>query len=460
MMAMETPAFLASGRSDAEDRLVMADEPLARLQHRGGGELPGMIAIPELLALVRKSRCLGLRLAQTIEAIDGDEVISAWVQIMPDGSPRDGCHIGVGSWNSAPLPPDDPVAAARRVSVINRHLAEISVRLDAEQRLLAVEGTGTDVSEIVAAMQGGIGERWTDFVTIQGSDNGKTPHWRLLNRAWVSFPGSQRRWKATLVPLGLPEPGSAGFHMYLGADEVSTIMEPTTGAGLPDENAGAVVGRDLAPVLRRPIARIIANAETIRTRLAGPLADEYTGYAADIALAGQHLLSLLDDLADLEVVEAADFTTAPDLIDLGDLARRAAGILNVRAQERGITITAPPPHESLAAIGEFRRVLQILLNLINNAIHYSPEGSQVAFHTGGVAGRTRIMVENEGEGLTRQEQARIFDKFERLGRSGDGGSGLGLYISRRLARAMGGDLSVESTPGKGARFTLELPAAE
>ena len=69
-------------------------------------------------------------------------------------------------------------------------------------------------------------------------------------------------------------------------------------------------------------------------------------------------------------------------------------------------------------------------------------------------------VTDQGEGLTREQQARVFDKFERLGRSDDGGSGLGLYISRRLARAMGGDLTVESAPGGGACFILDLPAFE
>ena len=64
---------------------------------------------------------------------------------------------------------------------------------------------------------------------------------------------------------------------------------------------------------------------------------------------------------------------------------------------------------------------------------------------------------DQGQGLSADQQARVFEKFERLGRSGDGGSGLGLYISRRLARAMGGELSVESAPGKGARFTLSVP---
>jgi signal transduction histidine kinase len=213
-------------------------------------------------------------------------------------------------------------------------------------------------------------------------------------------------------------------------------------------------------VLRQPIARIIANAESIRTQLAGPLAEQYSDYAADIAAAGQHLLALIDDLSDLEVVEAEDFSTAPDRVDLADVARRAAGILGVRAQERGIRIAVPEDGEKMPAIGEFRRVLQVLLNLLGNAIRYTPEGSVVSLKLERRKDRARVTVSDRGEGLTPEQQGRAFEKFERLGRSGDGGSGLGLYISRRLARAMHGDLTVKSTPGKGARFTLELPADE
>ena len=211
-------------------------------------------------------------------------------------------------------------------------------------------------------------------------------------------------------------------------------------------------------MLRQPIARIIANAETIRTQLAGPLAEEYSSYAADIATAGEHLLALIDDLADLEVVEDEQFATAPDRIDLADLVRRAAGILGVRAQERGIAIDAPKQGESAAAIGEFRRVLQVLLNLLGNAIRYAPAESEIWLRVESEGDRARITVADQGEGLSEAQQARLFEKFERLGRSGDGGSGLGLYISRRLARAMNGELTVDSAPGQGARFTLELPA--
>ena len=183
-------------------------------------------------------------------------------------------------------------------------------------------------------------------------------------------------------------------------------------------------------------------------------------HAVDLAAAGQHLLALIDDLSDLEIVESDDFVTAPDRIDLGNVARQACGILGVRAREKGIELSAPPNGESQLAIAEFRRVLQVLINLINNAIRYSPEGSQVWVRLDRIGQRAMVTVADQGHGIDEDQQAKIFEKFERLGRSGDGGSGLGLYISRRIARAMDGDLTVESARGQGARFTLSVPAAE
>ena len=130
----------------------------------------------------------------------------------------------------------------------------------------------------------------------------------------------------------------------------------------------------------------------------------------------------------------------------------------MRAHERGIVIVVPQEGESALAIGEFRRVLQVLLNMLGNAIRYSPESSEVWLRVEREEERARLVVADQGEGLSEAQQARVFEKFERLGRSGDGGSGLGLYISRRLARAMDGELTVESAPGQGARFILELPS--
>lgn len=453
-------ASLARAISDGADRLVLADEPLAGLQLRCGGELPGTIAVPALLECVRKSRLYGLKLGRAIQAQDDSETIAAWVEIEPRDDGESGCSIILRNWQALPLPPSRIASLPAPRPEIDQQLAELTARLDGGQRLLSVETEAPDLIELGRRMRDGLGQPWTDFVTIAGGHHRQPMHWRLLDGAGLSVDGSERPWRATLLPHGAPGADPSGFELCL------TSSVPLPAAVAADEPAAIssagprLIGREVAPVFRQPIARIIANAETIRTRLAGPLSEEYSTYAADIASAGQHLLALLDDLADLEVVESDEFATAPDHIDLADVARRAVGILGVRARERGIEIEAPQASEKLAAVAEFRRVLQILLNLIGNAINYSPADSRIAVALDNAGGWARVSVSDQGPGLEPEQQARVFEKFERLGRDGDGGSGLGLYISRRLARAMGGELRVESTPGQGARFILDLPAEQ
>lgn len=177
---------------------------------------------------------------------------------------------------------------------------------------------------------------------------------------------------------------------------------------------------------------------------------------------------MLDDLADLEVVETPGFSTAQEPVDLADAAARAAGILGVRARNRDTAIVVEGEHGSTIARAEFRRVLQILINLVGNAVAYSPASSTVTISTFVAGeGRVAVSVADEGPGISPEQAAKVFDKFERLGRDSgggreagkDGGSGLGLYISRRLAEAMEGTLSVGVAAAGGALFTLELPAA-
>jgi hypothetical protein len=453
--------FLARARSDTQDHLTAADEPLAGLQLRCGGLLPGPIAIPELREVVRKARRFGLKLARAITAQDGHEVIRAWVEVVPLPD-EGGCAIALRHWQSSPLPVEPEDVVSRRRAEIDRALAELTARLDERQGLLAVDSDGGDLAETVARMRAGLGRPWTDFVTIPGNTHRQPLHWRLLDGVSVTLEGSPRNWRATLIPTGLSSAAlgrggePAGFDLCLTSDQPAPATRTPLSPPAPIQRA--IVGHDLAPVLRQPIARIIANAETIRTRLAGPLSEDYARYAADIASAGQHLMGLVDDLADLEVIEADSFATLPDPIDLADAARRAAGILSMRAREKRIVISAPAHEVVLPAVAEFRRVLQILLNLIGNAIRYSPEGSTIIVDLSRDEGFSRVAIADQGPGLSAEEQARIFDKFERLGRSGDGGSGLGLYISRSLARAMGGELSVVSVKGEGACFLLDLPA--
>lgn len=456
-------AVMAHAKSDGEDRLVSAEEPIAGLQFRCGGELPGTIAIPELLEVVSKARRYELKLARLIHAHDGVQSIMAWIEVEPRLDGESGCMITMLNWRATPLPPEDQADADRRATEIDRHVAELVAQLDAEQRLLAVDFDAPDLAQLGEAMQAGIGRQWTDFISVDMSSHRQSLHWRLLDGARLSVPGSDRIWQVSLVPHQTPRAEPTGYELLL------TAREPLARQVEQDDRSGSytssltseqrLVGREVAPVLRQPISRIIANAETIRSRLAGPLGEEYARYAVDIATAGEHLLGLLDDFSDLEVIEADDFTTATDEIDLAGVVRQAAGILGVRAHEKDITIVPSRDEANLLAIAEFRRALQILLNLLGNAIRYSPRASRIWILLERKGKMARAIIADQGPGLSDDDQQKIFDKFERLGRSGDGGSGLGLYISRRLARAMGGDLRVESAPGEGARFILDLPAA-
>lgn len=459
-MAGSENLLAARGITDGEDRLLSADPPLAELQERCGGSIPGTLAIPELLDLVRQGRQMGLRLAREFSAFDGVEKVSGFVRINPletdDGAV---CELLVENWHRESRPAEDAREVAARQDAIDRASAEFTARLDASQRVLTVDTQGADLLQLAGAMRGDPGKAWHDYVHLEGIAHRQPLHWRLLDGSRCTVEGSERGWTARLMPIGGSTQEPHGFELLLIADH-PLLNEADFDASAEDDGEGSLIGEALAPALRQPVSRIIANAETIRARLAGPLRPEYSDYAADISAAGQHLAGLLDDLADLEVVEAPDFTAAKDRIDLADAARRAGGILGVRARDKDINLVLPQGSMDIEAIGEFRRILQILLNLVGNAINYSPAGSRVEVTVGEFsAERVTISVSDEGPGISEEQRARVFEKFERLGRDGDGGSGLGLYISQRLANAMGGELQVESEAGAGATFTLYLPRA-
>jgi signal transduction histidine kinase len=229
---------------------------------------------------------------------------------------------------------------------------------------------------------------------------------------------------------------------------------------VPREGVSEAFALRLDRALRTPLGRIIANADSINAQSEGPLRQDYADYAADIASAGRHLMGLVDDLVDLQAIERPDFAVAKEPVDLADVARRAAGLLAVRASEAQVWIDKPAPQEVLPATGEFRRALQVLVNLIGNAVRYSPTEGMVWIRAERENGMAAIIVADQGKGIASADQARIFEKFERVDPREPGGSGLGLYIARRLARAMGGDVTVDSAPGQGARFVFTLPYGE
>ena len=140
-MATIGTKFIARAIVDADGMLTEAEEPLAGLQVECGGRIGGPVAVPELRALVEKAQRFGLRLARQFRAVDGQDRITAWIEIEPlngsDGLPQ-GCELGLVSWHSEELPPEDELEAARRRAELSRNLADLTARLDPSQRVLSV----------------------------------------------------------------------------------------------------------------------------------------------------------------------------------------------------------------------------------------------------------------------------------------------------------------------------------
>jgi len=221
------------------------------------------------------------------------------------------------------------------------------------------------------------------------------------------------------------------------------------GGPRPPQPTMATIDEALNEALRSPLDRIIDYAERMADRSEGPLRSEYAAYAGDISAAAKHLLSVIHSMSE----EPAQ---SHRLIDLAVLAAEAVVLLEPSAEARGISIVVDgkPP---LPANGEERAVIQILVNLIGNAVRHSESGATVTLKFARLTEIASVTVSDTGPGIALADQQRIFERFERA-TPDEGGTGLGLAISRRLARSMGGDIGIESAPGAGARFTLVLPS--
>lgn len=456
MIEEAVPFFPILGKADAQGKLIEADPPLAALHVQSGGRPGGTLAIPQLAALVRLVARLQAAVSRPVTAADDGSDISLFVHARPEG---DHVTIEITDWTARPVEPGNRLRSEGRIEDFRRASADFHWMVNAELKLTDISHNAA--SALGATASGLIGQPFTRLFGLFDSPDGAMP---MLDAVATQrpFEGQRSRLRGTdfgmLLLDGHPVFDEGGsFIGYRGTAirmEEDDATSPAAVATLADETFGAEIGK----VLKAPLDRIIANADTISTQADGPLRRGYADYATDIASAGRHLMSLVDDLIELQTIEHPNYKPEQDEIDLCDLARRAAGLLQVRAADKGVRIDRPAEYEALPAIGEFRRVLQILVNLIGNAVRHSPDGGMIWLRAEPEDGRAVLIVADQGAGIAEADQERIFEKFERLHGAQSGASGLGLYISRQLARAMGGDLTVDSAPGQGARFILTLPA--
>ena len=227
--------------------------------------------------------------------------------------------------------------------------------------------------------------------------------------------------------------------------------------------------------LRTPLNAILGYTELLDLGLAGPLTEAQRQQLRRIGASGRHLLGLVNEVLDLARVEAGRLTVHHEVRPVANVVDAALVVATPLAEERGLTIRAPADTmRGVLFVGDEDRARQILVNLLSNAVKFTATGGAIAIE-GDVASvppaRARlhgadrwveICVRDTGVGIPEDQIDSIFAPFVQVqgGHTRDrDGSGLGLTISRRLARLMGGDITVDSKVGEGSTFTLWLPAA-
>jgi PAS domain S-box-containing protein len=212
--------------------------------------------------------------------------------------------------------------------------------------------------------------------------------------------------------------------------------------------------------LRTPLNAIGGYTDLLSLGLGGPVTPQQAEYIERIRRSQQHLMGVITDLLNFSRIEAGHLTYDIAPISLAHVIEAVGPLVQPQAKKKGITLEIDTSHRTCVALGDRAKVDQILLNLLSNAVKFTSSQGSVKVTCRVSDSTAGIDVTDTGVGIPPEKQESIFEPFVQLGRSlssAHEGVGLGLAISRDLARAMGGDLTVVSSPGAGSTFTLTLP---
>ena len=215
--------------------------------------------------------------------------------------------------------------------------------------------------------------------------------------------------------------------------------------------------------LRTPLNAIIGFGEIVKLQIFGPnAAARYADYAKDIVDSARHLLDVINDILDMSKIEAGRYTLEQQELSVADIGEACLRIVRGRAEDRRIAITRAIEPGLPAIHGDPRALKQVLLNLLANAIKFTPEGGRVTLGARAAGAEVAISVIDTGIGIPPDQLARVCEPFHQADSSltrRHEGTGLGLSISRRLVEMHGGRLEISSVQGQGTTVLVILPAS-
>ena len=433
-----------TGRVDRAGRLIAADAELAALQMEAGSAIGATLALPQVAAVARLARKLGIPVSRPAMAAGSNHDIDLWVRAVPEGEE---VSLTLEGWTARP-------AGSARLATLLGGDSESRPAPEAGEWSADEDLQLTSVSASLAEKLGSeavelIGQPLMRIFRLEENEAGELPLVAAL-AARHGFSAQSARARSGDLGVALLLSGEVNFAPD-GSFAGFTGRAMSTDDGAPQQAIPPLaIDQALNEALRSPLDRIIESAERIADRSDGPLRSDYAAYASDISSAARHLLSVIHSMSE-------EPGQGHRTVNLAALAGEAVVLIAPAAEARGVRIELDEA-QPLTANGEERAVIQILVNLIGNAVRHSPIGGTVTLRFARADDVASVIVSDQGAGIAPADQQRIFERFERAN-TDESGTGLGLAISRRLARSMGGDISLESVPTLGARFTLTLPSA-
>jgi PAS domain S-box-containing protein len=211
--------------------------------------------------------------------------------------------------------------------------------------------------------------------------------------------------------------------------------------------------------LRTPLHTVIGFSELLAEELQGPLNEKQKRFVNHIHNDSLHLLDLINDILDLSKIEADRLELHPQVFDLLSAVNEVVASIRPQGEAKSIVITCEVP-SAVSFYADRVCVKQILYNLLSNAVKFTAEGGEIRVEARALENSMEISVVDTGVGIPKEEHRSVFERFYQVGATTKGvreGTGLGLAITKRLIEQHGGDIGVESEPGKGSRFTFTLP---
>ncbi len=263
----------------------------------------------------------------------------------------------------------------------------------------------------------------------------------------VSSPDGDRHLLPRATPLYTEQGGVVG---------VTIVLQDVTRLMRFDELKNDLVAT-VAHEFRTPLTSLRMAIHLCAEEAVGPLTEKQ----ADLMVAArqdcERLQGIVDDLLDLSRIQAGGMALHSVLVDARALAEDAAAAARPEAQAAGVDLAVAFPAGPAEVTGDPERLQLVLSNLLANAVRHTPPGGHVEIRAVAKPDAVRFEVRDTGEGIAREHQDRIFDKFFRVPGTRSGGVGLGLYIAREIVEAHGGTIGVESEPGRGSTFWFTLP---